>query len=214
MKYIYFSTYLINILLLILIFFNFINIEDYKYLIQEYFIDNNFFEKKKFLIFFIFFFFYIFIIILNLPLTTFITIYSAGLVGVYETIIFVFFASSVGTYLCLIVNRHFNKKDQFIKDKLIKLNLLFEPKIILVILLKAIPIIPFSWVIIYLSNTNFSPIKFLFSYSIGSLVSISLFANLGNALFKNDIYLTTIILLLFLFIIILGNLIKKYLFKS
>ena len=156
-----------------------------------------------------FFFFYILIIILNLPLTTFITVYSAGLIGVYETIIYVFFASSFGAYMSLIVNRHFNKKEQFVRNKLKKLNLLFEPKINLVILLKAIPIIPFSWVIIYLSNTNFSSIKFLFSYCIGSLVSISLFANLGNAIFNKDIYLTIIILLFLITIILIGYLLKK-----
>ena len=102
MRYAYFFTYLINISILVLIFFNILKIEEY-----ELFSNFETHLNKKILIISFLFFIYILLVIFNIPLTPFLTAYSGAILGVYETIVYVFFASSIGSYLSLIVNRYF-----------------------------------------------------------------------------------------------------------
>ena len=91
---------------------------------------------------------------LNLPLTPLITTYSGAFLGVYETIFYVFFASSLGSYLSLLINRYF-LRNQNLLNKIIKFKVP-KPSFIIIFILKAIPVLPFSWVIIYTSASDFS----------------------------------------------------------
>ena len=209
MRYTYFITYALNIIIIFLIIFGFLKLDEFKYLLNHEFTDTGKFVTVTF-----FFILYIFLIILNLPLTPFMTMYSAALLGVYEAVIYIFFASSIGAYFSLIVNRYFNRREKFIYNKFLKMNLLFKPSIFHIILLKMIPIIPFSWVIIYVSNTNFSSKNFLFAYSIGCLIPITLTAHLGRSIVENNIYLVSIITIVLVSLIICGKILSKYLSKK
>ena len=205
MKYVYFLTYSLNILILCLIFMDVLKLEQFNYLIAD-----NFLIFEKVTLKTILFLLYVSVTILNLPITPFITMYSASLFGVSETIVYIFFASCIGAYLSLIVNRYFNKKVKFISNKLSKMNLLLKPSTIHIILLKILPIIPFSWVIIYVSNTNFSSKYFLLGYSIGTLVPITLTANLGKAIIDENLYVFSIIIMILILLSVLGKYIKNY----
>ena len=205
MKYVYFLTYTLNILILCLIFIDVLKLEQFNYLIAD-----NYLLFEKHTLKTILFLLYVSVTILNLPITPFITIYSSTLFGVSETIVYIFFASCIGAYLSLIVNRYFNKKVKFISNTLSKMNLLFKPSTIHIILLKIIPIIPFSWVIIYVSNTNFSSKYFLLGYSIGTLVPITLTANLGKAIIDENLYMFSIIIFTLILLSVLGKYIKNY----
>ena len=205
MKYVYFLTYTLNILILCLIFIDVLKLEQFNYLIAD-----NYLLFEKHTLKTILFLLYVSVTILNLPITPFITIYSSTLFGVSETIVYIFFASCIGAYLSLIVNRYFNKKVKFISNTLSKMNLLFKPSTIHIILLKIIPIIPFSWVIIYVSNTNFSSKYFLLGYSIGTLVPITLTANLGKAIIDENLYMFSIIIVTLILLSVLGKYIKNY----
>ena len=209
MRYAYFFTYVVNILVLMLVFLNILNPGEY-----EFFSNLEILNEKKLLTILYLFFIYILLVIFNIPLTPFVTAYSGAILGVYETIGYVFFASSIGSYLSLIVNRYFNKKNSFIKDRLSKLKILFKVNILYIILFKAIPIIPFSWVIIYVSNTNYSSKKFLFGNFIGCISTIVLIANLGKAIFENNLYLISILSVIFILILTSGYLIKNYFLKK
>jgi len=175
---------------------------------------NEFSINEKILTIIFIFILYILLIVLNLPLTPFVTMYSAALLGALETIIYIFFASLIGVYLSLKVNRYFNNQLEFIKKKLKKSNLLFEPKIIYIVLLQIVPVIPFSWIIIYVSNTSFSSKKFLMAYSIGCIIPITLSAYLGKSIFEDNLELLSIILAIFIFLIIFGKLLNSYLKKN
>ena len=209
MKYLYFITYIINILILGLIFFNFLGLDNF-----DSFLSSEIFQESKLFVISCLFIIYIILVVFNLPLTPFITAYSGALLGVYETIIYVFFASSIGSYLSLIVNRFFNKKNKFIYNRLVKMKLLFKPNIFYIILFKAIPIIPFSWVIIYISNTDYSSKKFLFANFIGCITTVVLFANLGKAIIENNLHSLLIISGIFIFLIIIGYFLKNYFLKK
>lgn len=209
MRYAYFFTYGVNILILILVFFKILNPSEYE------FVSNlEIFREKKILIIMYLFFIYLLLVIFNIPLTPFVTAYSGALLGVYETIAYVFFASSIGSYLSLIVNRYFNKRNNLIKKKLKKLKILFKVNIFYIILFKIIPIIPFSWVIIYVSNTNYSSKKFLFGNFIGCISTIVLVANLGKAIFENNLYIILVIGITFALIITSGYLLKTHFLKK
>ncbi len=208
MKYLYFITYSLNIAILCLIFFDILKLDELNYLII-----NEFSVNEKIFTVTIIFILYILLIILNLPITPFVTMYSAAILGTLETILYIFFASLIGVYLSLRVNRYFNNKIGFIKKKLKKMNLLFKPKILYIVLLQIIPVVPFSWVIIYVSNTSFSSKKFLFAYSIGCIIPITLSAYLGESIFEHNFALLSIIILIFLFLIIFGKLLSAFLKK-
>lgn len=208
MRYAYFFTYLINISILVLIFFNILKIEEY-----ELFSNFETHLNKKILIISFLFFIYILLVIFNIPLTPFLTAYSGAILGVYETIVYVFFASSIGSYLSLIVNRYFINK-QFIKEKLAKLKVTFKVNIFYIILLKAFPIFPFSWVIIYVSTTNYSSKKFLLANFVGCLSTITIVANFGKAIFENNLYLVLIFSILFILIFVFGMILKNYFLKK
>ena len=209
MKYLYFVTYFLNILILTLIFLGVLKLNEF-----NYFIENDFSTIKKIFTIIFLFILYIFLVIFNLPVTPFVVMYSAALLGTIETIIYIFFASSIGVYFSLLVNRYFNKKVKFIQNKLSKMNLLFKPSILYIILLRIIPIIPFSWVTIYVSNTNFSAKKFLFANCIGCIVPITLSAYLGKSIFENNFLLLSIIFVIFIFLIIIGKLLNRHLRKK
>ena len=209
MKYLYFVTYFLNILILTLIFLGVLKLNEF-----NYFIENDFSTIKKIFTIIFLFILYIFLVIFNLPVTPFVVMYSAALLGTIETIIYIFFASSIGVYFSLLVNRYFNKKVKFIQNRLLKMNLLFKPSILYIILLRIIPIIPFSWVTIYVSNTNFSAKKFLFANCIGCIVPITLSAYLGKSIFENNFLLLSIIFVIFIFLIIIGKLLNRHLRKK
>ena len=209
MKYLYFITYSLNIIILCLIFLDILKLEE-----LNYFITNEFsINEKLFTVIFICIL-YILFIVLNLPLTPFVTMYSATLLGALETIIYIYFASLMGVYLSLNVNRYFGNQFGLIKKKLKKLNLLFKPKLIYIIILQIIPVIPFSWVIIYVSNTSFSSKKFLLAYGIGCIIPISLSAYLGKSIFENNFELLFVILAILIFLIIFGKLLNYYLKRN
>jgi uncharacterized membrane protein YdjX (TVP38/TMEM64 family) len=207
MKYAYLITYLLNIIIIFLILFRIIDLNEYDELIID-----NFFNQNKTITITILFLIYITVIILNLPLTALITTYSGALLGVYETIIYVFFASSLGCYLSLLVNRYF-LRNQNLLNKIIKFELP-QPSIILIFLLKAFPVLPFTWIIIYTSATDFSAKKFLLACSVGCLTTIILFANLGNAIVNNNFFNLLIISLLFFILFIIGYFLKNYFLKK
>ena len=209
MKYLYFITYSLNIIILCLIFLDILKLDELNGLMM-----NEFSINEKILTIIFIFILYILLIVLNLPLTPFVTMYSAALLGALETIIYIFFASLIGVYLSLKVNRYFNNQLEFIKKKLKKSNLLFEPKIIYIVLLQIVPVIPFSWIIIYVSNTSFSSKKFLMAYSIGCIIPITLSAYLGKSIFEDNLELLSIILAIFIFLIIFGKLLNSYLKKN
>lgn len=209
MKYVYFITYVLNILILCLIFLDILNLNR-----LNYFIISEFSVMEKIISMIFLFILYIFIVVLNIPITPFVTMYSAALLGVIETIIYIFFASSIGVYFSLKVNRYFNNRIKFVQNKLRKMKLLFKPKIIYIILLQIIPVIPFSWVIIYVSNTNFSSKKFLFAYSIGCIIPITLSAYLGKSIVENNYIFLSIFFVIFLSLIIIGKLTSRYLKKN
>ena len=82
MKYAYFLTYTLNILILCLIFIDVLKLEQFNYLIAD-----NYLLFEKHTLKTILFLLYVSVTILNLPITPFITIYSATLFGVSETIV-------------------------------------------------------------------------------------------------------------------------------
>ena len=207
MKYAYLTTYLLNIIIIFLILFRIIDLNEYDELIID-----NFFNQNKTITITILFLIYITVIILNLPLTALITTYSGALLGVYETIIYVFFASSLGSYLSLLVNRYF-LRNQNLLNKIIKFELP-QPSVILIFLLKAFPVLPFSWIIIYTSATDFSAKKFLLASSAGCLTTIILFANLGNAIVNNNFFNLLIVSLLFFILFLIGYFLKNYFLKK
>lgn len=207
MKYVYSITYFLNIIIIFLILFRFINLNEYDKLII-----NNFIDQNKTILILVLFSTYILIVILNLPLTPLITTYSGAFLGVYETIIYVFFASSIGAYLSLLINRYF-LRNQNLLNKIIKFKIP-KPSFFIIFLLKAIPVLPFSWVIIYTSATDFSSKKFLLAYCAGCLSTIILFANLGNAIVTNNFFELTIFSFLALSFFIIGFLFKKYYLKK
>jgi uncharacterized membrane protein YdjX (TVP38/TMEM64 family) len=209
MKYLYFITYSLNILILCLIFLDILKLDEF-----DYFIKNDFSTIEKILTISFLFILYICLAVLNLPVTPFVVMYSAALLGAIETIIYIFFASSIGVYFSLLVNRHFNRKIKFIQNKLSKMNLLFKPNIFYIILLRIIPIVPFSWITIYVSNTNFSAKKFLFANCVGCLVPITLSAYLGKSIIENNLFMFSIIFAIFIFLMICGKLLNKYLTKK
>jgi hypothetical protein len=86
----------------------------------NYIVFDKFSEVDKFIVIFVLFILYIFLVVLNIPINTFVTMYSSALLGTIETIIYIFFASSIGVYFSLIVNRYFNNKIKFIKTILQK----------------------------------------------------------------------------------------------
>ena len=128
MKYAYLTTYFLNIIIIFLILFRIIDLNEYDQLIN-----NNFLNQNKTITILILFSIYVAVIMLNLPLTALITTYSGALLGVYETIIYVFFASSIGCYLSLLVNRYF-LRNQNLLNKIIKFELP-KPSMILIFLL-------------------------------------------------------------------------------
>ena len=203
MKYAYLITYLLNIIIIFLILFRIIDLNVYGELIS-----NNFFNQNKSITILILFFLYLIIVMLNLPLTPLITTYSGAFLGVYETIIYVFFASSFGSFLSLLINRYF-LRNQNLLNKIIKFKL---PKLsfIIIFLFKAIPVLPFSWVIIYTSATDFSAKNFLLANMAGCLTTIALFANLGNAIITNNFFQLIIISLLFFILFTISFLFRKY----
>ena len=209
MKYLYFITYTLNILILCLIFLDILKLDEF-----DYFIASDFSPTKKILTIIFLFLFYICLVVLNLPVTPFVVMYSAALLGVIETIVYIFFASSIGVYFSLLVNRYFNRKVKFIRNKLSKMNLLFKPNIFYIILLRIIPIVPFSWITIYVSNTNFSAKKFLFANCVGCIVPITLSAYLGKSIIENNFFMFAIIFVIFIFLIISGKLLNRYLTKK
>ena len=209
MKYLYFATYTLNILILCLVFLDILKLDEF-----NYFIENDFSNIEKIFTIIFLFILYICLVVLNLPVTPFVVMYSAALLGTIETIIYIFFASSIGVYFSLLVNRYFNKKVKFIRNQLSKMNLLFKPNIFYIILLRIIPIVPFSWITIYVSNTDFSAKKFLFANCIGCIVPITLSAYLGKSIIENNQSMLLIIFLIFVFLIICGKLINKYLTKK
>ena len=207
MKYAYLITYLLNIIIIFLILFRIIDLNVYGELIS-----NNFFNQNKSITILILFFLYLIIVMLNLPLTPLITTYSGAFLGVYETIIYVFFASSFGSFLSLLINRYF-LRNQNLLNKIIKFKL---PKLsfIIIFLFKAIPVLPFSWVIIYTSATDFSAKNFLLANMAGCLTTIALFANLGNAILTNNFFQLIIISLLFFILFTISFLFRKYYLKK
>lgn len=207
MKYAYLITYLLNIIIIFLILFRIIDLNVYGELIS-----NNFFNQNKSITILILFFLYLIIVMLNLPLTPLITTYSGAFLGVYETIIYVFFASSFGSFLSLLINRYF-LRNQNLLNKIIKFKL---PKLsfIIIFLFKAIPVLPFSWVIIYTSATDFSAKNFLLANMAGCLTTIALFANLGNAIITNNFFQLIIISLLFFILFTISFLLRKYYLKK
>ena len=207
MKYAYLITYLLNIIIIFLILFRIIDLNVYGELIS-----NNFFNQNKSITILILFFLYLIIVMLNLPLTPLITTYSGAFLGVYETIIYVFFASSFGSFLSLLINRYF-LLNQNLLNKIIKFKLP-KPTFIIIFLFKAIPVLPFSWVTIYTSATDFSAKKFLLAYMAGCLTTIALFANLGNAIITNNFFQLIIISLLFFILFTISFLLRKYYLKK
>ena len=207
MKYAYLITYLLNIIIIFLILFRIIDLNVYGELIS-----NNFFNQNKSITILILFFLYLIIVMLNLPLTPLITTYSGAFLGVYETIIYVFFASSFGSFLSLLINRYF-LRNQNLLNKIIKFKL---PKLsfIIIFLFKAIPVLPFSWVIIYTSATDFSAKNFLLANMAGCLTTIALFANLGHAIITNNFFQLIIISLLFFILFTISFLLRKYYLKK
>jgi uncharacterized membrane protein YdjX (TVP38/TMEM64 family) len=209
MKYLYFITYTLNILILCLIFLDILKLDEF-----DYFIISDFSPTRKILTIIFLFLFYICLVVLNLPVTPFVVMYSAALLGAIETIAYIFFASSIGVYFSLLVNRYYNRKVKFIHNKLSKMNLLFKPNIFYIILLRIIPIVPFSWITIYVSNTNFSAKKFLFANCVGCIVPITLSAYLGKSIIENNFFMFAIIFLIFIFLIICGKLLNRYFKKK
>lgn len=207
MKYVYSITYFINIIIIFLILFRLINLSDY-----DKFIVDNFFYQNKVILTLILFSIYITIVIFNLPLTPLITTYSGAFLGVYETIIYVFFASSLGSYLSLLINRYF-LRNQNLLDKITKYKIP-KPSFLIIFLLKAIPILPFSWVIIYTSATDFSSKKFLLANSAGCFSTIILFANLGNAIVTNNFLELIIFSFLTFSLLTIGYFFRKYYLKK
>lgn len=207
MKYVYSITYFINIIIIFLILFRLINLSDY-----DKFIVDNFFYQNKVILTLILFSIYITIVIFNLPLTPLITTYSGAFLGVYETIIYVFFASSLGSYLSLLINRYF-LRNQNLLDKITKYKIP-KPSFLIIFLLKAIPILPFSWVIIYTSATDFSSKKFLLANSAGCFSTIILFANLGNAIVTNNFLELIIFSFLIFSLLAIGYFFRKYYLKK
>ena len=207
MKYVYSITYFINIIIIFLILFRLINFSDY-----DKFIVDNFLYQNKVILIIILFLIYITIVILNLPLTPLITTYSGAFLGVYETIIYVFFASSLGSYLSLLINRYF-LRNQNLLDKITKYKIP-KPSFLIIFLLKAIPILPFSWVIIYTSATDFSSKKFLLANSAGCFSTIILFANLGNAIVTNNFLELIIFSFLIFSLLAIGYFFRKYYLKK
>ena len=207
MKYVYFTTYLLNIIIIFLILFRIINFNEYDELTSY-----NFFTQNKSIAISMLFLIYLIIVILNLPLTPLITTYSGAFLGVYETIIYVFFASSLGSFLSLLINRYF-LRNQNLLNKIIKFKVP-KPSFIIIFLLKAIPVLPFSWVIIYTSATDFSAKKFLLAYCAGCLTTIILFANLGNAIVTNNFFELIIFSLLIFSLFIIGFFFKRYYLKK
>ena len=207
MKYAYLTTYFLNIIIIFLILFRIIDLNEYDQLIN-----NNFLNQNKTITILILFSIYVAVIMLNLPLTALITTYSGALLGVYETIIYVFFASSIGCYISLLVNRYF-LRNQNLLNKIIKFELP-KPSMILIFLLKAFPVLPFSWIIIYTSATDFSAKKFLIANSAGCLTTITLFANLGSAIINNNFFDLLIISFLFFILLIIGYFLKNYFLKK
>ena len=208
MKLIYFLTYLLNLIIIFLILFKFIDVNEYSFLFED-----NFFNQNKTITIFILFAIYILLVVLNLPLTAFITTYSGAFLGVYETIFYVFFATSLGSYLSLIVNRYFFRRNQKILSKILKIKFP-KPSILLIIFFKAIPVLPFSWVIIYTSTTNFSAKKFLIANFLGCLTTVTIFANLGNAIITNNFLQILIISLFFFTLAVIGYFFRKHYFKK
>ena len=104
-------------------------------------------------------------------------------------------------------------RNQNLLNKIIKFKL---PKLsfIIIFLFKAIPVLPFSWVIIYTSATDFSAKKFLLANMAGCLTTIALFANLGNAILTNNFFQLIIISLLFFILFTISFLFRKYYLKK
>ena len=207
MRFIYLLTYILNLVIIFLILFRILDLNEY-----DKFISDNFFIQNKTITILILFLIYLIIVMLNLPLTPLITTYSGAFLGVYETIIYVFFASSLGSFLSLLINRYF-LQDQNLLNKIIKFKIP-KPSFIIIFLLKAIPVLPFSWVIIYTSATDFSAKKFLLANFAGCLTTIALFANLGNAIITNNFFQLIIISLLFFILLIIAYILRKYYFKK
>ena len=209
MKYLYFVTYTLNILILCLIFLDILRLDEF-----DYFIENDFSTTEKIFTITCLFILYVCLAVLNLPVTPFVVMYSAALLGTIETIIYIFFASSIGVYFSLLVNRYFNRKVKIIRNTLSKMNLLFKPNIFYIILFRVVPIVPFSWITIYVSNTNFSAKKFLFANCVGCLVPITLSAYLGKSIFEKNLKTFLIVFAIFILLIICGKLLNKYLTKK
>ena len=207
MRFIYLLTYILNLVIIFLILFRILDLNEY-----DKFISDNFFIQNKTITILIHFLIYLIIVMLNLPLTPLITTYSGAFLGVYETIIYVFFASSLGSFLSLLINRYF-LQDQNLLNKIIKFKIP-KPSFIIIFLLKAIPVLPFSWVIIYTSATDFSAKKFLLANFAGCLTTIALFANLGKAIITNNFFQLIIISLLFFILFIIAYILRKYYFKK
>ena len=113
MKYAYSITYFLNIIIIFFILLKILDLNEY-----DKFISDNFFIQNKTITILILFLIYLIIVMLNLPLTPLITTYSGALLGLYETIIYVFFASSFGSFLSLLINRYFLKSK--LLNKIIK----------------------------------------------------------------------------------------------
>lgn len=207
MRFIYLLTYILNLVIIFLILFRILDLNEY-----DKFISDNLFIQNKTITILILFLIYLIIVMLNLPLTPLITTYSGAFLGVYETIIYVFFASSFGSFLSLLINRYF-LLNQNLLNKIIKFKVP-KPSFIIIFLLKAIPVLPFSWVIIYTSATDFSAKKFLLACCAGCLSTIILFANLGSAIITNNFFQLIIISVLFFILFIIAYFLRKYYFKK
>ncbi len=208
MKNFYYLTYIVNLIILFVIFLNLINIESFN------FFKNYFDLKNKFYTIFFLSLIYILMVILNIPLTPFITTFSGAYLGVYESFFYIFLCSSFGSYLSLLLNRYINDKESIFKKKLNKYNLLFEPSFYHILILKILPIMPFSWVIIYTSNTRYSSNKFLLINMIGCTPNILLFSNLGKAILDNNLKFIILIFIIFIFLIFISYLLKDYFLKK
>ena len=112
MRFIYLLTYILNLVIIFLILFRILDLNEY-----DKFIIDNFLNQNKTITILILFLIYLIIVMLNLPLTPLITTYSGAFLGVYETIFYVFFASALGSFLSLLINRYF-LQDQNLLNKL------------------------------------------------------------------------------------------------
>ena len=99
-------------------------------------------------------------------------------------------------------------KNFFISKKNIRVNLLN------ILVLKILPIIPFSWVNIFVSSTKFNATKYLLINMIGCVPNILLFTNLGKNIFETNIINILFIGVLYLILILIGAIYMNFFLKN